>query len=71
MFLPNIYIFIPTGPVGINHGNLGPVPAPVARGCHGPPKTLLLAPFRGLRGPATMTLEQGGGGGGKGRGPET
>ena len=24
------------GPVGSNHGSLGPVPAPVARGCHGP-----------------------------------
>ena len=31
------------GPAGSNRGNLGPVPAPVARGCHGPPKTLLLA----------------------------
>ena len=31
------------GPVGSNHGSLGPVPAPVARGCHGPHNTLLLA----------------------------
>ena len=30
-------------PVGSNHGSLGPVPAPVARGCHGPHNTLLLA----------------------------
>ena len=31
------------GPAGSNRGKLGPVPAPVARGCHGPPNTLLLA----------------------------
>ena len=31
------------GPVGSNHGSLGPVPAPVARGCHSPHNTLLLA----------------------------
>ena len=32
-----------TGPAGSNHGNLGPVPAPVAQGCRGPHNTLLLA----------------------------
>ena len=40
----------------------GPVPTPVARGCHGPTNTKLLAPVRGLRNLATMTVEQGGGG---------
>ena len=38
------------------------MPAPVAQGCHGPIKTLLLAPFMGLRDPTTMKVEQGGGG---------
>ena len=38
-------------------------------GFHGPVKTPLLAPVKGLRDPATMTVEQGGGGGGKGQGP--
>ena len=41
------------------------MPVPVARGCHGPVKTLLLAPVRGLGDPATMTVEQGGEGGRK------
>ena len=41
-------------------------------GFHGTVKTPLLAPGRGLRDPATMTVELGEGGGGeKGRGPET
>ena len=31
------------GPAGCNRGNLGPVPAPVEWGCHGPPNTLILA----------------------------
>ena len=31
--------------------------------CHGPVKTPLLAPVKGLRDPVTMTVEQGGGGG--------
>ena len=31
------------GPAGSNRGNLGLVPAPMARGCHGPPNTLLIA----------------------------
>ena len=31
-------------------------------GFHGPVKTLLLAPVKGLRDPAMMTVEQGGGG---------
>ena len=33
------------GPARSKRGNLGTVPAPVARGCHGPLKTLLLAPL--------------------------
>ena len=40
-------------------------------GFHGPVKTPLLALVKGLRNPATMTVEQEGGGGGKGRKPET
>ena len=52
------------GPAPSKRGNLGPVPAPVARGCQGPlnNSTCLI---RGLRNPATMTMEQGGEGGRK------
>ena len=59
-----------SGPAPNKRGNLGPVPAPVARGCQGPlnNSTCLI---RGLRNPATMTMEQGGEGGRKGQGPET
>ena len=38
-----------------------PVPALVAQGCHGP-LNHATCPIRGLRDPATMTVEQGGGG---------
>ena len=31
-----------SGPAGSNRGNLGSMPAPVARGCHGPRNILLL-----------------------------
>ena len=31
------------GLAGSNRGNLGPVPAPVGRGCRGPPNTLIIA----------------------------
>ena len=49
-----------TGPAPSKRGNLGPVPAPVARGCHGPLNNAT-CPIRGLQDPVTMTMEQGGG----------
>ena len=43
-FISKCYFYLPIfGPAGCNRGNLGPVPAPVARGCHGPPNTMLLS----------------------------
>ena len=43
------------GPAGSNRGNLGPVPAPVARGCHGPQTAT--SPLKELRDPQEMTRE--------------
>ena len=45
-FFSNILQFMMAGPAGSNRGNLGSVPAPMARGCHGPHNTLLLALWR-------------------------
>ena len=53
-----------SGPAPSKCGNLGTVPAPVARGCHGPLNNAT-CPIRGLRNPATMKMEQGGVGGRK------
>ena len=38
IFPTNLYLCLIVGPAPSKHGNLGPVPAPVARGCHGPLK---------------------------------
>ena len=49
------------GPVGSNHGNLGPCPRPW-RGVVTDPSNTDTCPIRGLRDPVTMPMEQGGGG---------
>ena len=58
------------GPAGCNRGNLGPVPATVARGFHGPPNTLLLALLRYYATQKRWPWNREGGGG-QGQGPET